>query len=412
MSKTIWFINEYAGSPYHGMVFRHYFLAKYLQELGVKVFIITGNYSHLFFNQPNVKRSFEFEEIDGIKYLWVRVPFYRNAHDKRRVFKWLYFAAKVSFFLPVDKLDPPDVVIASSPSLFSFIPAYVWARRFGAKLFFEVRDIWPLTLVDVGGISKNHPFVKMLETVERFAYKVADKVISVLPFMDEHIASLGIFAGKFIHIPNGIAVEDFSGKKLPQDIERLFPNSGFTVGYVGTVGEANALDAFVEAAVEVAKRIKCYFLIVGKGKKKEKLERKAQKLEISNVIFIPPVPKKLVISVLQEIDTCFISLKNRSLFRFGVSPNKVFDYMLASKPILWAVDSGNNPVEEGKCGLKVKPEDPKSIADGVLKLFRAGPKEMRKMGFNGKKYVLKKHNYEILAIKLFNVITANQRNPF
>ncbi len=405
MNKTLWIINEYAGSPHHGMVFRHYYLSKELVKRGYNVYIITASYSHLYYNKPEIKEDFTIENIDGVNYVWVKVPQYKSAHDKKRVLKWFIFTFKTYFNLPIDKLSKPDYILNSSPAPFPIISGYKWAKKFKAKLLYEVRDIWPLTLIEIGGFSQNHPFIKLMEWFEKFAYKKADKVISVLPLAWKHMEKQGMDRNKFVYIPNGVDPEDYNiNEPLPKEIEEKIPKDKFIVVYTGTIGKANALEYLIEAACKLKDYKDIVFLIVGKGMGENNLKSKVKDLELDNVIFLPPVKKTQVHSVLKLIDVCYIGLRNEKIFEFGVSPNKLFDYMYAGKPILYAINSGNRPVEEANCGASVDAENPDAIANGILKLYNLSQEERSKLGENGKNYVLKYHTYKYIADKCEEVL--------
>ncbi len=402
--ETVWIINEYAGSKYHGMVFRSYYYGKELVKHGYKVYVISGAYHHNLKVFPEIKGDFTFEDIDGITYVWVDVPKYENAHDKKRVYKWFKFGAKV-LKLPVDKMDKPDFIIDSSASLFHIYSAHQLAKRYNAKLFFEVRDIWPLSLIELGGYSPKHPFMRLMDWLERYGYKNADKVISVLPNAKEHMMSQGMDEDKFIYLPNAIALEDYKEKdELPKEIENKIPKDKFLIGYTGTVGHANALRHLINAAKIIKDKgyKDTHFVIVGNGKDKEYLKNMAKSYGLDNVTFIDQILKSQVSSVLEMLDVCYIGLINQPLFRFGVSPNKLFDYMMAGKPILYAINSGNRPVEEANCGISVEAENAEAIAKGIMKLYDMPKIEREKLGQNGKEYVLKNHTYEELVKRLIN----------
>jgi glycosyltransferase involved in cell wall biosynthesis len=186
------------------------------------------------------------------------------------VLKWLFFTYKASFKLPIRNLEQPNVIIVSSPSLFPILAGYKWSRKFRAKLIFEVRDIWPLTLVELGGYSSNHPFIKMMEWFEKFAYKKADKVISVLPLAYKHMEKQGLDLKKFVYIPNGICINELREiEPLPEDIKSRIPRNKFIVAYTGTFGKANALEYLIKAASLLKNYQKIHFLLVGKGVKKK-----------------------------------------------------------------------------------------------------------------------------------------------
>jgi len=140
------------------------------------------------------------------------------------------------------------------------------------------------------------------------------------------------------------------------------------------------------------------FLIVGDGSEKEDILKYKLHNEIKNLVLVDPIPKKNVIPLLKEYsDVCFIGLMSQPLFRFGVSPNKMFDYLYSAKPIIQSIDSANDIVKEAKAGISVKPENPKEIADAILKLYKMPKSKRNELGQNGKVYVEKHHSYKQLA---------------
>ena len=396
--KTVWIINDYAGSPYHGMEFRNYYFAKEWVKNGYEVYIITTSYMHLFKNLPQIEGNFTFENIDGINYLWVKVPNYGESTNKKRVLKWFIFSTKL-FFLPLKKMKKPDIVIASPMAPFLVIPVYKIAKKFNAKFIYEVKDIWPLSIIELGNISPNHPLIKMMSWCEKFAVKNADFIVSSLQNYGEHLSNDLKINRDFVWINNGISLEEMQNiEPLPKEVENKIPKDKFIVGYAGTIGIANALDSFLEAAKLLENTENILFVLVGNGKEKIKLKEKYGKLK--NVLFLDPVKKTHVQSMLNFFDACYIGLKKEKLFKYGVSPNKLFDYMYSGKPIVYAIDSGkNNIVNLTNCGISVEAENPKSIAKGILELYNM-PKEKRiKLGENGNKYVVEYFTYDKLAKK-------------
>ena len=402
---NIWIINEYAGSPYHGMEYRHYYLGKEFIKLGYNVTIISASYSHLFFNYPHVKSAFKLENIDGINYLWVKVLKYEHAHDKKRVLKWLQFVFKTYSLLPTAYLNKPDVIIVSPMAPFPIISGYKWAKKFGAIFIYEVKDIWPLTLIELGGYSKWHPLIKVMELFEKFGYKKADRIVSVLPLLKDHISKYGIDSEKVEYIPNGVSLPNkkVNLKELNKIFEKI-PSNKFIVGYTGTIGEANALSALIQAANILNNYGDIFFLIIGNGSKKAEIVSITKDMKLENIIFMPQIPRDYVIKALEKyISVAFVGWKSRNLYDYGVSANKLFDYMLAGKPILHAFSGKGDIVAMANAGITVEAENPKSIADGILKLYRMSPEERKRLGENGRKYVLENHTYEKLAKKYISL---------
>ena len=398
--KHITIINQYAGSPYHGMEYRHYFLAKNLTKLGYKVTLVSGSYSHLYTTSPKVKKFFTKEIIDGIEYIWVKTPKYKSSKSIGRIWNMLCFSWKLNFLRTL----PPSHILVSSPSLFPVKVGRKLATKFQTKFLFEVRDIWPLTLVELSGLSTNHPLIKFMEYYEKFAYKNSDYVISLLPVAKEYFEKQGMRRDKFVYLPNGIEIEEKKVKPLPQTLLDKIPKDKFIIAYSGTVGIANNLDYLIEVADFLKNNRNIHFIILGQGGEKKRLQERVKILKLDNFTFLNPVSKEEVGAFLELIDVAFISLLPESLFRFGVSPNKVFDYMYAKKPILWAIEAGNNLVEEANCGYTIALDDVEALGQAILELSQLEPTKLMELGKNGYNFATKYHSYRMLAERLIKIV--------
>lgn len=399
--KHITIINQYIGSPYHGMEYRHYYLAKNLIEQGYAVTLVSASYSHLFSNPPEIEGDFKKEIIDDIEYIWIRTPKYRSSKSIGRVWNMLYFARALR---KIDKEISRSHIIVSSPSLFPVRFGYKMAKKFGAKLLFEVRDIWPLTLVEISGLSAINPIVIYMRFYEKFAYKHSSKVISLLPTAKEYFENSGMDRKKFVYLPNGIEMQKGVSVLLAKSVMEKIPKDKFIVAYTGTVGIANNLDYLIDAAEALRENSDIHFIILGQGGEKERLLKKVENLKLTNVTFLGPISKMQVSSFLDVIDVAFISLLPEKIFRYGVSPNKVFDYMYAKKPIIWAIEAGNNLVDEANCGLSVSLNDVNVLKEAILKLKFMSVVERESLGKNGYNFVKINHSYKMLARRLINMI--------
>ncbi len=386
-NKNIWIINQYAGSSNHGMTFRSYFLAKeFIKRHRVTIF--SASFSHVMSNPPSVSKTYTEENINGVEYLWLKVPVYKQSKSLSRLISMFIFLYRL-FFLNVKKRDTPDVIIVSSTSPLPIWKAYFWAKRFNAKLIFEVRDIWPLSIMELGGFKKTNPFVVLLQITENFAYKVSDYVVSVLPKAFEHMKHHGLDLPRFKYIPNGIEIKTMiKTDEVNKDV--------FKIGYAGTLGIANALKYLIHAA-HLIKESNIEIHLLGNGPEKETLMEMVKDKNISNVYFHDAVPKNKVGIFLSKMDALFIGWHFSKIYRFGISANKLFDYLASDKPIINSVDAGNDPVLEAKAGISVKPENPKEIADAILKLYKMPESKRNDLGQNGRVYVEKYHSYEQLA---------------
>jgi len=408
---NILLINHYAGSPQYGMEYRPYYLAREWVKMGHKVVITSASFSHLRSKQPKVNGNISEELIDDIRYIWIKAQSYKG-NGLKRILNMLTFVSKLMFLSKrLSSHFKPDIVIASSTYPLDIYPAYLISRFSKAKLIFEVHDLWPLTPIELGGMPKWHPFIVILQIAEDFAYKHADKVISILPKALEHMVSRGLDPKKFVYIPNGIDIEEWQSfnTQLPEGhkeiIEKLKKEVKFLVGYTGSFGVANALDYFVKAA-SYLKDLPVALVLVGQGPEKENLQKYVTENNLNNVVFLPPVPKNSIPELLSKMDILYISLRKSPLFRFGISPNKLFDYMMAGKPIINAISAGNDLVAESGCGISIPPEDPVAIAEAIKKLIDMSPLEREEMGRRGREYVIKNHDYKVLAKRFLEAMNA------
>lgn len=399
--KTIWIINQYASTPETGMGGRHYYLAKELAKKGHKVYLIAASYAHTLRNPNCINGAFEKQQVEGINFVWVKVPKYSSSQSPKRIINWFLFSWKVSRLHKYIS-DSPDSILCSSPSLVSFLGAKCLARRFKCKLLFEVRDIWPLSLVEIGGYKTSHPFIKLLQWIEDKAYSDADYVLSNLRYSVDHMVARGMNPDKFHWIPNGFSLQEVSeNQPLGDDILRQLPVDKFIIGYAGSIGKANALHSLLESAKELSHTADIAFVIVGRGTERADLEQYVALHGLKNVTFIDPIPKNQIQSMLSIFDCCYIGLRNDPLFRFGVSPNKLFDYFYSAKPIVYAIDSGEyRPVEEVGAGIQVPPENSASIVKAITSLYEMDQESRIKMGHKGHKFALDHHEYSALADKM------------
>lgn len=398
---NILLINHYAGSLDMGMEYRPYYLGREWVKNGHEVTVLCASFAHTRKTQPAVSRDFQEERLAGIRYVYLKTPRYEG-NGIRRIMNMLVFVFKLLYYAShISRTYQPDVVIASSTYPLDNYPARKIARKKNARYAYEVHDLWPLSPMELGGFSKYHPFIWILQRAENFACRNVDLLISMLPKTLPHLKQHGLDEKKWHYIPNGVVIEDWE-KSIPppgdhlNQINDLKQKEFILIGYTGSVGLANALDNLIYAASQL-KEEKIKFIIIGDGPEKQALEKKSQELNLPNVVFLPPVPKESLPVLLNWFDALYIGWQRVALYRFGVSPNKLLDYMMASKPVIHAIEAGNDLVAEARCGISVPPENPKELADGILKLFTLSGDERDKMGENGKRYVTEHHNYKNLA---------------
>lgn len=399
---NILLINHYAGSPTHGMEYRPFYMAREWVKMGHQVTIVGASQSHLRSVQPDISGNLTRQNLEGICYIWLKTPSYRG-NSIGRVLNMLAFIIQLfKFGNTFAKTYKPDAVIASSTYPLDIYPARIIANKSKARLIYEVHDLWPLSPMELGGMSPWHPFVLLMQMAENYAYRNCDKVVSMLPKAIEHMCEHGMSPNKFLYIPNGIDVNEWKNNTadLPEVHNKVLielkEKQYFIVGYAGTHGIANALHTLLEAAeLLLDKNIR--FVFVGHGSEKEKLISYAKDMKLTNIVWLPSVPKESISQLLKYFDICFIGAKKQPLYRFGISPNKLMDYMMAGKPIISNIEAGNDIVGDSECGLSVKGEDPQKLAEAIIAMYAMTSKRQIALGENGRRYVLKNNDYYQLA---------------
>jgi glycosyltransferase involved in cell wall biosynthesis len=406
---NILLVNHYAGSCELGMEYRPYYLAREWVRQGHRVMIAAASFSHVRVHSPKVSGWLTENETDGIRYTWVWTPRYKG-NGIRRVINIFFFVGSLCVFSNrLIRQIAPDMVIASSTYPLDIVPARAIARRCHAKIIFEVHDLWPLSPIELGGMSRRNLFIILMQWAENLAYRKSDKVVSMLPKTMEHMLQHGMSPEKYVYIPNGVDVTEWQvepnaiPEQHKQPFSRLRAEGHFIVGYTGAHGLANVLDNFIDAACQLHE-YPITFVLIGQGPEKERLMLKTQLRKQTNVIFLPPVERKAMPSILQEMDVLYIGLKGDPIFRFGVSPNKLMDYMMAGKPVIYAIQSGNNIVEDSGCGVSISPEKPAEIVKAVLHLMNLSTETRIQMGQKGQAYILAHHDYRILAKQFLDTL--------
>ncbi len=400
---NILLINHYAGSDKMGMEFRPYYMAREWVKIGHKVTIVAASYSHLRKVQPLIERVCQVQQIDGIEYLWIKTSKYKST--LKRIFNIFQFVCRLSIRAKrIAKEKGPDLVINSSTYPLDIYPAKKIAKCAKAKLVYEIHDLWPLSPMEIGGYSKNHPFIKVMQKAEDDCYRYSDKVISLLWNADEHIAERGFDNVQFACVPNGYVEEEWNsvgGGVLPKEHSDLFEKlkrEGKTiVGYAGGHTPSTALDTLIEAAEILKKNNKISFVLVGDGVSKQHLVNKTKEIKLNNIFFFNSVEKSLIPTLISNFDIAYMGGIHSILHKYGTSFNKMTDYMLSAKPIVFSADEPDSLVEKIGCGIRVEAENPKLASNAIEHLSNMTKKELEEMGIKGRDYAINNLSYSTLA---------------
>ena len=401
---NLWMINHYAVPPTMPGGTRHHELAKRLASRGWDVTLVASSFHHASRSSEVFdSKRIQVEEIDGVRFVWIpsRIR-YRN-NGLARVGNMLEFAWRVwrrgrSRF--GGRLPKPDVILGSSPHLLSPWAARRLARIHDARFFLEVRDLWPETFVALGLLPEGHLIVRALRCLERSLYRSAECIVTLLPHADRYIEQQLRSSANVVWIPNGADLG------APPAHGTLQPDGDLEVIYTGAHGRANVLGDLLSAIaiLENEGRTKLHITLIGEGPEKQALQSMAKELELTTVTFKEGIPKECVRGALERADVAVALLEDSPLYDYGISLNKLFDYMASGTPILFAGRVDHDYVALAGCGLSIPPRSPRAIADGLLTFVGMSPTERRAMGDAGRAYLEGHHTWEQLADKLAAVL--------
>jgi glycosyltransferase involved in cell wall biosynthesis len=389
-------VNQFALLPKDGGGTRHFELGRELVRHGWRVTIVASDlhlHKRTYTRRADPRdRTVITENVEGVDLRWLwTAPYVTN--NWRRARNWLEFRAAV---LRDGSDGRYDVVIGSSPQLFAATAARALARRLNVPFVFEVRDLWPESLEAVGG--RRGLAYRYLAHVANGLYRDADRILVLARGTGEYLIKTGIPPEKIIHVANGVDVQAVS---VVGSVELKPSREELTVVYAGAHGPANGLEQVLEAAALLKDDLRVRFLLIGDGPVKAALLDEATKRGLDNVEFRGAVSKPELMEILQAADAGFMVLRDSPLFSFGVSPNKLFDYLAVSKPVICNV-AGEvaEMLRSAGAGIQVRDSSGSALAEGVRRLAAIPASERQEMGARGYRWVKQEHGRDVLGARL------------
>lgn len=393
----LWILNHYADSP-NRQATRSYDLGKQLVNKGHRVTVFASSFSHYSLKDDQLQSNEKWKtaNYDGVRFIWIKTfPYKKN--DWRRALNILTYAWR-ALWIGKRLLEKPNVIIGTCVHPFAVLSAYILSKFKKCRFFFEVTDLWPQTLIEMGALSEKNPVTLGLRILEKFLYQKAEKIITLLPYVDDYISDLGISKNKVVWIPNGVDLSRYKElKAYDGGISKIF-----TIMYLGGHSKYKCLEVILEAAKILQNKgmNNLKFILIGNGSEKPFLIKYSKDLNLQNVEFQPLVPKHEIVKVINRADALIDTFRSLSLLKYGVSTVKLSDYLASGRPILYAIKGANNPVAEAGAGITIPPENPQALTEAVEKLIAMKPEERIQMGKNGMEYVKKHYDIKLLADKL------------
>lgn len=399
--KRIWIVNQYATCPSRGKSCRHFLLARELVKQGYEITIIAGSGHYFHHTRPEFTGQKNIENIEGVDFIWIKTFNYKQSQNLRRGISWLIFFLKL-LFLRCYQRSSPSIIIHSSPSLIPFPGSYFLSWRFGAKIIFEFRDVWPLTFIEVGNFSRFHPIVLVQQWIEKFAVRKSDACIGSMELGSIRLEELDVAKEKYHWLPNGISDEAFKGKS--STFERHYASSDqFLFGYVGSHGKANALETILDAA-KYLNGYPIHIVMVGEGSERNKLKEIAKSLCLNNITFENSVSKKEMPSLLASLDGFLISWQDKPMYKYGTSANKLAEYFAAGKPVVQAYTGAGDNVMKFDAGITVPANNAEDMANAMKKIATTSKQGLEEYSMNAKRAAHENFTFKALAIKLSKVL--------
>lgn len=369
-----------------------------MQELassGNPAVVFTSDSNH-FLDTPELSEPYEVETIEGVQLCRIRTMKYQSVRSLRRIMSWLHFELGI-LRAPLKRFPRPQVIVVSSLSILSLVSGILLSKRYKARLVFEVRDIWPLTLTEEGGFSSRNPLIMLIGMIEKIGYRKADAIVGTMPNLEAHVREVSTSTKPVYCVPMGYDARMLQdpGELPTQYQEASIPKGKFLLGYAGSIGTTNALETLFECAVHLQEDTSIHFVIVGDGDLREDYIRRYGALP--NVTFVERIPRDSVQAVLAQFDALYLSAFPSKVWKYGQSLNKLIDYMLAGKPVIASYSGYPSMLNEANSGVFVPAGDAEALKHEIQRMAALSPTEREDMGARGREWFLKNRSYPALA---------------
>lgn len=322
-TKKIWCVSKYASPELYGPSTKLYNTAMYLSNY-YNVTLITSNANQKA-TYPQSSLRINTEQIKTLRHVWIKLPNFNKSRSLKRLFGWFMFDKYVAK-LPKKLNEIPDIILVSSLPLTTIRWALAMKKKFNSKVIFEVRDIYPLTLTEMG-YSKFNPIIIYFSLLEKIGYKDSDLIVGTMSRLNEHTKNILGYSKETFYSPIGITPIYFKKKFSTLRVKN---KTKTTIGYIGSVGIANNLAAFVDAMRSLEHLNTIEFILVGDGEYLSEIKKQ----ELTNVSIIGNVSSRDVHKFIDSCDILYLSTLNTRVLQYGQSMNKLREYMYSGKPII------------------------------------------------------------------------------
>ena len=404
--KVIWIINNYASH----LEARHLELSKVFAAHGYRVALITSSFHHGKHEYLFQEKITITEREKDVFFVYLKAKPAYSGNGGKRVANMLDFCNEVRKRSRTicEKIGTPSFIIGSSAHPFVWETSYSLSRKYGAKFIAEFRDIWPMSLVDIQGVSESHPFVRLLSLVEKRAYKNADAIVSTMPYAYKHVSDeLGFPRNKVFWMPNGINTAEVDAVldgnlSLPEDLSEYLDNNWCCV-YVGSIVKSECLDFILDSWKKVNRK-DINLAIIGEGSEKERILSRIESEGMESVKMFSAVRPAEVHVVLSRAKACLAALEFDKLGEYGLSKYKLNDYLYSGKPTVFACNCPNVVADAGHFSLPVNDEE--LFAKTIERIKDMSEAELEELSQKGKSHIRNTYDYKVIGEKYLNLLEA------
>ena len=410
--KKLWILNHHSGLDGD----RHFELAKELVKQGLEVVVFMSGYSHRGETYLYEKEAAVRKVAEGVHYVWLHTSPAYHGNGAARILNMMDYSRLMKKYEKkfYERFGRPDAVIGSSVHPFAWESAYGIARKCGIPFICEIRDFWPLSFMEIYGMSKYHPVCLLFSALERRAYRRADAVVTTMEFGYKYLEQFPyVNRERVFWIPNGYHTDQIDqvlkeGKtKLPAELEQYLSEHWCAV-YAGSFVDSERPLDMIDAAAYLKKQgmDQIRFAFIGDGHLRVQMEEKVKKEKLDNVRIFGRIESDQVAAALSRAGACMAALKDdRVLNDLGLSLNKLNDYLYSGTPTVFACNSVNVVGESGG-GIVTPCSDPKAFAEAILQIYRMTEEERRDMGEKGRREIREKYNYALLAKQYLEILNT------
>lgn len=335
------------------------------------------------------------EDMEGIRVLrcWLYATPNRGVFKRSIAFLTFMFSA---MFFGSFASGKCDVVVATSPQLLCALAGYVVSLFKRKPFVFEVRDLWPKQIIDLGAV-RNRLVIGLLQWAEMFLYRRAKAIVTVAPATLDEIAARGIPREKLFAVTNGINERFFKPQERSGPLRELYGwGTDTVVMYIGTHGLSQGLTTIIEAAEMLQEHKDIRFVFAGQGAEREMLMDLAHSKHLQNVQFLPMQSKERMPDFYAAADICLVPLKKRDYFLYNI-PSKMFEIMACARPIILGVQGQALKIlRDADAGVAVEPENAEAYADAILRLAD-DPEARSRLGANGREFAVNHYTRKVKA---------------